>query len=688
MKITILLIEDNQQQIDFLTQLFNDKRYKISTIKDGKRAYDYLSKVTYPPDIILIDNFLPSMNGIEIITKIKNIRNDLAFIFLTIDRNLDTAIKAMKAGSLDFITKDKRLKLELVPMVEKIYKWHQIKLEKIKITEKLKEREEYEKEQNKSLVRKNLLLKILFDCGNIILHATNEQKLINDICKKIINIGTYKLVWFAYCKDDNIDTKNIIAYGKNIGYVSEIIKKENIFLLPEAEAIFSNEVVITERKQSKYKEWSKKILKYTSFSKIISIPIKIKNKVIAIINIYSDDIKAFTEQEANSLIQLTNNLAYGIYNLRLEILKAEQELEIKKNKKRYQIFAEHFPDSFLLIINHNCIIEFASGKEFQNENIKIENIISKKLYDIFGREICINIKEFNKQKEIEFLFQYTYNSKVYQFHIYKLKEEKDNILIVAQNITKQKTIEEDLKKSKKILKDTEKLKMSFLSNISHEIRTPLNGIINFSDLLILEGVNNRQKKKYKNIISTCSYQLLSMVDNILLISNIRSENITIRKSKFNLNKLLDDLFISLKENELIEEKNQISLFIKKDLSDENSFIETDRFKLNQILTYLLSNAIKFTHRGSIKFGYFIKKRNQNIEFFVEDTGIGLSKEDKIFIYEPFRQIDYSDTRKYGGLGLGLPISKALIKKLGGEIGFISKEKKGSRFYFTIAIKLN
>jgi signal transduction histidine kinase/CheY-like chemotaxis protein len=225
--------------------------------------------------------------------------------------------------------------------------------------------------------------------------------------------------------------------------------------------------------------------------------------------------------------------------------------------------------------------------------------------------------------------------------------------------------------------ESDRLKTAFLQNISHEIRTPMNSIVGFSDLLKEKKTSETEKVKYLEMISKSSDQLLNIVNEVLDISLIETGNISINKKRVNLNNLLDELYSSYKP--LIN--NDISFSVFKGLSDPLSLILTDVIKIRQVLDNLLNNAVKFTDRGHIRYGYTFV--NNELEFFIEDTGIGIDAYYHQKIFERFRKIGHENIRLYEGVGLGLAISKGNINLLKGKIWVESEPGKGSKFFFTI-----
>ncbi|MBD3823900.1 MAG: response regulator [Epsilonproteobacteria bacterium] len=233
------------------------------------------------------------------------------------------------------------------------------------------------------------------------------------------------------------------------------------------------------------------------------------------------------------------------------------------------------------------------------------------------------------------------------------------------------------------LERTSRYKSEFLANTSHELRTPLNSIILLSKLLKEEGSNilGEENVKKAEVIHKSGSELLHLINDILDLSKIEAGRLEPSKKAFNTQELTHELYELFSES--AKEKG---LFFN--VNDEyGGELYTDKERLSQILKNLLSNAFKFTHNGSVTLG--IKRREGTrsmLELSVTDTGIGITKEQESFIFEPFRQADGSTSRKYGGTGLGLSISKGLAEMLGGEITLQSKPGEGSRFSLFIPLQ--
>jgi signal transduction histidine kinase/ActR/RegA family two-component response regulator len=241
--------------------------------------------------------------------------------------------------------------------------------------------------------------------------------------------------------------------------------------------------------------------------------------------------------------------------------------------------------------------------------------------------------------------------------------------------------EKALTKAKILAEESSLTKMQFLSNMSHELRTPLNGIIGATNLLNLETLSP-QLKEHIVLLKYSSSHMLNLVNDVLDFSKIESGKLELEKRIFNF-----EIFIKNIYNSFIHQFDTKHLYFKLDADDNLNFnIISDDSRLGQILNNLLSNALKFTEKGGVTLTIKATDINENtvrVSFVVSDTGIGISanKQDKVF--DSFTQADLNTTRKYGGTGLGLTISKELAKAFNSELMLTSKLNEGSVFNFEI-----
>lgn len=244
-------------------------------------------------------------------------------------------------------------------------------------------------------------------------------------------------------------------------------------------------------------------------------------------------------------------------------------------------------------------------------------------------------------------------------------------------------LDEALKKAT----EGERLKKAFLVNLSHEIRTPMNGILGFTDLLKSTGFDPEMKQEIIKNIETSGDRLLKTFSELIDISKIEAGDIKIVERKTDVAQLLQTKFEATKDQ--AEEKG-LALRLILPYTIKRTFITTDADLIGTTLDHLLNNAIKFTEKGKVEFGFeeLVSNKDTNeIRFFVRDTGVGIAKEQQSVIFERFRQVDENSQRVFEGSGLGLSIAKAFVELLGGNIMVESELGRGAVFSFTIPDKL-
>lgn len=231
--------------------------------------------------------------------------------------------------------------------------------------------------------------------------------------------------------------------------------------------------------------------------------------------------------------------------------------------------------------------------------------------------------------------------------------------------------------------ESDRLKSSFLANLSHEIRTPMNAINGFTDLIINTDINETEKLEYLNVIEKSGKNLVSIIDDLIEMSKIDSNQIVPNYTVVNLESSVNELYETIKVT--IPHK-EIEFILVKSAKPAEFNIITDDIKLKQVIINLLTNAIKFTDAGMVSFGYEVDEKNSLIHFTVKDTGLGIDEHDHKNIFDRFKRVDSDVSIKVGGLGLGLAISKAYVELLGGTISLESKVGQGSTFHFSIPLQ--
>ncbi len=252
------------------------------------------------------------------------------------------------------------------------------------------------------------------------------------------------------------------------------------------------------------------------------------------------------------------------------------------------------------------------------------------------------------------------------------------VIATVRNITERVKILDELVEAKQKAEESDLLKSAFLANMSHEIRTPMNGIIGFSQLVCEKNIPDEEREEYSVILNQSCTRLMNTVNDVLDLSKIDAGQMETHYSPVNLPMFISEVYNFHLYN--FKVKN-IELSYTIDKNFPNLYIKTDNQKMFQIFNNLLNNALKFTNKGKAEFGY--KLKDNNIEFYVSDTGIGISADAQEKIFERFVQENASLSRGHEGSGLGLSIAKGFLELLGGTIWVESEKDKGSTFYFSI-----
>jgi len=326
-----------------------------------------------------------------------------------------------------------------------------------------------------------------------------------------------------------------------------------------------------------------------------------------------------------------------------------------------------------IIIDGHHLGNWAIG-QVKSKGLSIEKVLN------YTNEIGLQDedvrKEFNNLKEVG-KDQFDRTLKLLNVLSQELSILGYNNLKLAKSIQNHVTLEKKLRMAKQKAEESDRLKSAFLANLSHEIRTPMNGIVGFSELLQYEGLTPDDRKEYVRLIHQSSRQLLNIINDIIDISKIESGQIEVHSGFFDVNAVfanLEALFIpsaevkNIKLQFVVDESEELELF-------------TDEVKLRQVMTNLISNAIKFTSIGHVEFGYE-KKEHSKVRIFVRDSGVGIDSDSVDFIFDRFWQAKDADVKK-GGTGLGLAITKAYVELLGGHIQVESKVDEGTELSFVL-----
>ncbi|GAF04313.1 PAS domain S-box protein [Saccharicrinis fermentans] len=368
----------------------------------------------------------------------------------------------------------------------------------------------------------------------------------------------------------------------------------------------------------------------------------------------------------------------------VENLKLSNQ-RLAKNMTKTNSLMSAIPDMMFVFDRNGKITDYQSNDEaelFKKANIFIHKNVNQVLPPDIAQLTLDKIAIVLHNKNIEtYKYELQFKNTVQIFESRMVYLDEEHTLAIVRNITTKELAEKELITAKEKAEESDRLKSSFLANMSHEIRTPMNGIIGFSELLSSKTINPAEREYYTSVIIKSGHQLLDIINDVLEISKIETGQIQVNNSVVHVFDVLQTMFSFFNKKAL---ENDIHLRVDIPEDEEKVLVVTDESKLKQILSNLISNAVKFTKGGTICIGYSITDRF--IEFFVEDNGIGIAKQEQKKIFERFSQANPQIMRQHGGTGLGLSISQSLVEILGGSIGLDSVPGKGSKFSFTIPYK--
>jgi len=414
----------------------------------------------------------------------------------------------------------------------------------------------------------------------------------------------------------------------------------------------------------------------------MNIPVFDNSKIVLVAGV-GNKAESYDQSDVEQLTLLMEGM--------WQLLERKRTADALKESERYsrQIIenapfgAHHYElleDGDLILRGANPAADNILGidsQQFIGKNIRetFSILLQKDVLDAY-RRVAKSGAPYNEE---QLFYEDGQISGAYELHAFQTSPGR--ITVFFNDITERKRAEVELIHAKEKAEESDRLKSAFLANMSHEIRTPMNGILGFADLLKEPKLSGEEQQHYISIIQESGARMLNIINDIISISKIESGQMETMMTETNLRDQIQYLLIFFRPE---AEDKGLLLFSSNVYSQEEIVVKTDKEKLYAILANLIKNAIKFTQSGAIEFGY-IKKENV-IEFYVKDTGVGITEKQQEIIFERFRQVNESINREFEGAGLGLSISKAYVELLGGKIWVESKPGIGSTFYFTLPHK--
>jgi PAS domain S-box-containing protein len=626
----VLYVEWHKADVDLTERHMKDYApfIHLDSVFSSDEALNLLPNsptLIYPYDVLLMDYRLPGLNALDTIKIIRQERKlTIPIVLVSGHGNEEIAVQALKLGADEYIVK----------------------------------RENY-----------------LFRLPSIILSAFQKHELENKQLELSESESKYRLL-----ADNSADVIFILNLEMKYTYVSPAVKtlrgfdvdevmKQDIPQVLAPDSVKKALFMISKMLPPKNQPISHQI-------DPIVLELEMKKK---------DGSTVWTEVKISLITE--NNFPVGILGVTRDISKRKKATDELKVLSRA---IEQSPAS-VVITDINGDIKYVNPKFTEVTGYAFDEVIGKnprvlksgdqpaEVYTALWKTISSGNEWFgeflNKRKDGTLFWE--------NASISPVKNEDGKVthfIAVKEDITEKKKYIEELIDARDKAQESDRLKSAFLATMSHELRTPLNAVIGFSDL-INDSMDKAEIIEISKVINKSGHHLLSIIEDIFEISLLQTKKTTLNVEEFRLSELI--LMVeNFAQKELIKEnRKNLSLRVQSDESNLELKIHTDMSKIFQVLNNLIKNAIEFTEAGSIEIGYAIS--GKDITFFVKDTGIGIPKNKLGVIFELFRQVDDSFTRKHGGVGIGLTICSELAKLLNGKLWVESKEGFGSTFYFKV-----
>ena len=649
--LSILFLEDSQRDFEIIRELLTDEEYDMNMdrVENGQEFVSALQKKKY--NIILADFNLPEYDVFDALKRSNEICPDVPFIVVSGNIGEESAIELLKQGAVDYVLKDRpaRLSLAIKRALEGAKEKEARKLSETALNESTN--------FNTSLLQTIPFGMSIVDVeGNILFLSEKFKKLFG---QEAIGEKCWNILKDGKCQCVDCPLYSGIKIGETSTYETDGILEGKTFQIIHTGMFYQGKKAMLEIFQDiterKYAEQIQQLL--YNISNATNITDNLTDLVVQI------------EEQLGTIID-TTNFFIALYDEKTDMFSLPHLIDEKEELKSFP--AGKTMTNYVLK-TQKCLLAKHEG---------INNLIKSGDVEMAGTaaKIWLGVPLNVKGKSIGVIAVQSYTDE----NAYN-ESDREMLEFVSEQISvsvERKIYEEELKKALFQALESDRLKSSFLANMSHEIRTPMNGILGFLNLLNDPNLSKTQVEDYSAIINKSSDRLLNTINDIIDIAKVEAGEMIVSNTETSVNSIMDEIY-SFHSHEA--KLKGLSLLLEP--STEQLAIITDSPKLFGILTNLVKNAIKCTEKGSITFGYVQKKDTEpaEVEFYVEDTGIGIPKNRIQAIFNRFEQAEIGDARRIEGSGLGLAISKAYVEMLGGKIFVESEEGKGSRFTFTIPL---
>lgn len=543
-----------------------------------------------------------------------------------------------------------------------------------------------------TLSKINRELIAISSCNQLLIRATDESVLLRDICKVICEKAGYRLAWVGYVEHDEEKSVRPVAwFGNDEAYVTHASvswdEHKERGQGSTGKAIRSGNSVFSVNlpQDPNDKPWSEEALK-RGFQSSIALPMKNDEGVVfGALMLYSSELEILTPEEIRLLEELVADLAFGVMSIRLRAEHKRALEALRESEDHYRSLFDRVKDGVYRSTHEGRFVDinpamvsmfgYKDKAEMLQADIKNDLYFAPEERDSSDLEIGMSNVEVFRMRRKDGSEIWVEDNGFYELDDNGKPLYHEGIL---RDVTERVRAEEDLRKAKEQVELSDRLKTVFLQNISHEIRTPMNAISGFTQLLNNPDLDHRELAEYAQIVQKNIDQLLAIITDIITISSLETRQVRVDRQLTSINDILDEKPFAFRK--LLRERHCI-MHLEKSLAEREALVYTDGHKLSEVLNHLISNALKFTQEGTVTVGYAVK--DANLEFYVKDTGIGIAPDMLERIFDPFRKATNEPLVNISGTGLGLSISKGFVELMDGAFRVVSKQGRGSEFYFTI-----